>query len=162
MFVSPKEQGRGDGGLFEVVLRLLWDADTRKKGAFHMDTCFWDLNILLAQEIAVRQAALTEILESGGAKVTACRSVQAFLPTLESCPASFDVILTDLPATGPEANAMLLRLRQTVPQIPLVIIGPMRAYEGYSFPFGLDIAARIFEPLSRSQLEACFMRILNT
>ena len=147
---------------FEVVLRSLWDADTRQKGAFHMDICFRDLKILLAQESASRQAVLTEMLESGGAKVTACRSIQAFFPTFESCPASFDVILTDLPATGPEANAMLLRLWQTVPQIPLVIIGPMRAYEGYSFPFGLDIAARIFEPLSRSQLEACFMRIPNT
>lgn len=127
-----------------------------------MDTCFWNLNILLAQEIAVRQAALTEMLESGGAKVTACRNIQAFLPTFERGPTSFDAILTDLPATGSEANALLLGLWQTVPQIPLVLIGPMRAYEGYSFPFGLDIAARIFEPLSRSQLEACFMRILNT
>lgn len=147
---------------FEVVLRSLWDADTRQKGAFHMDTCFRDLKILLAQESASRQAVLTEMLESGGAKVTACRSIQAFLPTFERGPASFDAILTDLPATGPEANAMLLRLWQTVPQIPLVIIGSMRAYEGYSFPFGLDIAARIFEPLSRSQLETCFMRIPNT
>lgn len=128
-----------------------------------MNTCISylrNLDILLMRETTSGQAALKAMLESCGAKVTACRSTQELFHSLESCRASVDAILIDLPLTGQEAYTMLLRLRQVAPQIPLVIVGPMRDYEGYSFPFGLDITARTFEPLSVSQLESCFCNFL--
>ena len=128
-----------------------------------MNTCISylrNLDILLMRETTSGQAALKAMLESCGAKVTACRSTQELFHSLESCRASVDAILIDLPLTGQEAYARLLRLRQAAPQISLVIVGTMRDYEGYSFPFGLDITARIFEPLSVPQLESCFCNFL--
>lgn len=61
---------------------------------------------------------------------------------------------------GPGIGELLLRLRQAAPQIPLVVVGTMRSYEGYGFPFGMDITARTFEPLSLGQLEAYFCNFL--
>ena len=128
-----------------------------------MDTCFSylrGLHMLMTRETASCDAALMTLLESVGARATVCGDGQALIRRLGAAPASFDAVFTDLPPALPEANALLLRLRQAAPQIPLVVVGPMRSYEGYGLPFGMDITARTFEPLSLGQLEAYFCNFL--
>ena len=134
-----------------------------EKGRFRVDTCFSylrGLHMLMTRETASCDAALMTLLESVGARATVCGDGQALIRRLGAAPASFDAVFTDLPPALPEANALLLRLRQAAPQIPLVVVGPMRSYEGYGFPFGMDITARTFEPLSLGQLEAYFCNFL--
>lgn len=119
------------------------------------------LRILCTQENALNCEMMKTMLSSAGGRVTVCNDREAVLRRLENAESDgFDVVLTDLPDTGQQAECFLEALRQRSPQLPVVIVGQTQPFEGYCFPVGENIVARIQEPMSFSQLENCLLTVL--
>ena len=111
-----------------------------------------NFRLLCTQQSPLSQELLQTILVGLGADVCMARDAAALIDKL---PGNYTAILTDLPDSGQEANQYIFRIRQKVPETPIVVVGQYQSFEGYTIPFGTEIIARISEPWSVSQFIQC-------
>jgi len=116
------------GSCFEVRLPYRPAADTRpglsappKQSGSEIDQPLAGLNILVAEDVAVNQEIMTEILEDVGASVViAHNGKEAVDRVRDSEPGAFDVVLMDIQMplmNGHDATREILRLR---PELPII------------------------------------------
>lgn len=116
-------------------------------------------HILLIDDEMIALSNLTHVLEKEGYEVTACKDGESGLAEMQST--EFDLVLTDLRMTGIDGMDVLRHIRETTPDIPVIMItghatldsavDAMKAgaYHYISKPFRLDEAREVV----RSALE---------
>ena len=84
--------------------------------------------LLCTQQSPLSQELLQTILVGLGADVCMARDAAELIDKL---PGNYTAILTDLPDSGQETNQYIFRIRQKVPETPIVVVGQYQSFEGY-------------------------------
>ena len=110
-------------------------------------------HILLIDDEMIALSNLTHVLEREGYDVTACKDGESGLVAMQST--EFDLVLTDLRMTGIDGMDVLRHIRETTPDIPVIMItghatldsavDAMKAgaYHYIAKPFRLDEARQV-------------------
>jgi len=77
-------------------------------------------HILIIDDEAIALSNLTHVLEKEGYAVTACKSGEAGLATMQTT--AFDLVLTDLRMPGIDGMEVLSHVRITSPDVPVIMI----------------------------------------
>ena len=110
-------------------------------------------HILLIDDEAIALANLTHVFEKEGYRVSACKDGESGLAEMQK--QEFDLVLTDLKMPGIDGMDVLRHIRETTPEIPVIMItghasldsavDAMKAgaYHYISKPFRLDEAREV-------------------
>lgn len=77
-------------------------------------------NILLIDDETIALSNMSHVLEKEGYEVTACKDGEAGIAALQST--AFDLVLTDLQMPGIDGMGVLQHIRETTPDIPVIMI----------------------------------------
>jgi CheY-like chemotaxis protein len=112
------------------------------------------LAVLLADDEEFVRTITTKMLETAGCTVTeACDGVDA-VATFDKEPQRFDCVILDLMMPGLNGEETFARIRQTRPDVPIVVYSGYNAQEVSTRFAATELTAFLQKPFGRDELTA--------
>ena len=118
-------------------------------------------SILLVDDDVELLKALTKVLEKEGYTVTAKAEAQGALDYVNASPLRPDVVITDVSMPGLTGTELLAAIKQTLPDIPVIIITAFGEWDQYMDALRLGAFAYITKPLDKIELLTTVRRALT-